>query len=216
MGQRGIERSEFTSGSQGIRLEGPAVLELEQNLFDQEPFSDILKELSERTGVSLENWRRIFGIVAKDRQRERERQTENLKPESSVTPNEIGRAADSLHTGNPEEIQACRKAWIETESEMDKYPFWTEYVGLILSEGYRKFDGSLINSAKPKAGFYPTPSYDAWLTKKRKSGRDSINVGIAEIFPQDLAGQSIREAVCQTQGRKRSPRYTWIIREALV
>lgn len=156
-----------------IKLEAPAYLEDEQNLYDQPPFSETLSVLSAEFGLDISGLRGCLSRLSKVMDR---------RFPGTRAPEMVYLAAA------PEPF---RKAILRLEEILQDCPYWFDYLGYIGSISAYKSDGSrFVNPNKHGQVQLPVESYTNWVHKKLELEGKIKAVGIEEIFPQDFADQS--------------------------
>ncbi len=184
---------------QYLEMEAPEFLEEGENFFNYPPFSQVIDAVSAQTAFDVEDLGRLINYLAS--------RVEGLEAGS------IERAVEFVRRGKEGKYPKndARRGIGSLTQALSPFPDWNEYVKISQSSGQYKADGTY--SLKRKS-FTPQPSYPAWLAERKRVDRTiAMRDVIVEVFPQDLGGAGLSDAVRQSGSR--GVRKKWVIRKGL-
>lgn len=195
------------SGSEGekkqpiITFEGPEYIEQKQNIFDQPPFSSIVKITAKQTEKEIDDIRRLLSVIARSAPVE-------IANFSSQEIKEIAYSASAFEYA-PTVASRQDRFWKMQIGEvllntLNKYPYWATYLKQPGS------DRSLTGLTHEQTKYVPpTESYGRWITEKLKKEEVLKMKGIEDVFGLTLQGKGVGEFMPRNPASRR-----WVILHA--
>lgn len=153
-----------------IQIEAPERLEVEQNLYDQEPFLSLVKSISQSTGQTLSKLHTAISRIAGPHSMNPKLQTtELLRKVAFVSP----------------ESNIFWDSRVKILEILQMYPYLSEYIVQQRQNQLYANNGKFLKQHHGK-GEPPALSYANWVTQKLKREKLLVSVGIEEIFPKDV------------------------------
>lgn len=184
--------------NQYIQVEAGEKLPPGGNFFDQEPFLGAIRMAAVKHATNESRLHFALSTLVK----------QEASRSVGVKQKDLLRlASQALHL-TPHDAKPFASALETMRTYLAQYPYYREYVTTQLGHTDYRHDGTAIE----RKGHYfdQTPTYARWVTDRlRREGRAPL-VGIEEIFPQDLKGETVRGAlnrIAGGKGRQRNMRW---------
>ena len=153
----------------------PEQLQVGQNLFDQEPFSSLVRDICGSTGKTSSVVHTFMSLIAKEHF---DQTRANPNPQTTTLLRKVY-FSNSVKTKSEDIPWDYQEKILES---LQMYPYLSEYIEL--HQQYKRYsrNGNPVQAKNYK----PTPSYANWVTQKLQREKRLWLVGIEEIFPQDV------------------------------
>ena len=155
-----------------IELEASPVLSRKQNLYDQEPFASIVKEVA---GISGKSPKKIHEAISRFAKIQAQLNLDNVDPQVNLDASTFWLATNIEHI------------LVKSFEKLRNYPYWSEYVENCRQNRRYSRDGEPIVDSWPKKGD-DILSYANWVTQRLAGDNRLMSVGIEDVFPQGMAG----------------------------
>ena len=163
---------------QFIEIDAPERLQVRQNLYDQEPFSSLVKNICESTGKTPDVVRTAISLFAENHF---DHTKVNPKYQAVELLKEMG-----YHWSSAGSNRIPFDDKLKMLETLQTYPFWSEYI--VSWKQNRRYgrNGNFIPQTNKEYNKLP-PSYANWVTEKLQREKRLWLVGIEEIFPSDTS-----------------------------
>ncbi len=175
---------EESSNQPFIEIEGPVFLAEGQNFYEQQPFDQILQDVSRQHGVDIAKLRRFLTQMAKQvnsysllPQRHDEIILDVLYIEN------VRKHLEMLGLPREEGQLATR----DLNGKLLVFPYWDQYIATQLSSATHNSDG--IYNLKGNR-YVPVETYAKYASDKLRREKQLRVLGIDEVFPQDFSQES--------------------------
>ena len=193
---------------QTLDIEAPPTLRAGQNFFDQPPYYNVIESISAATSLEKDKLRKLLysssTIGSQSSNSNSTMTSQDLSKLLQIPPgyNETVRRVIKNHMekGSRNKIIG---AVAEIGRQLEKYPFWHEYIITQLTHYDYRHDGSPVSTReKPESNFPET--YAKWASEKSQKEARLMLTGIKDIFPQDFATETPSKGPNMPRGERPS------------